>query len=640
VYEVRVAPSNPNRLYMITASRMWRSDDRGSTWTQVGSATYVTSTLDPNNASYRTWGQKMAVDPANADVVYAGSTNGLYVTTNGGGTWTQVAGVPAPAAGAFITGIVFDASSGTTGGRTNVVYAVSHGTGVYRSDLRVNGGAWSLLAGGPTTVAQGTISSTGVYFAVNGGNTVYRYTAGAWTTANVHPTSNGNTWGISVDPTNASRVIAIRESGHLSFSTDGGATFTGWEWNQTLSATDIPWLQNQNTGPGRSLSTSQMIFDPVTPGKVWFAEGTGVWYADVSARWGNPGATTVWNSHSLGIEQLVGFDVCVPPASSYVFVAGMDRSVFRTARANSSYPSDYVKMGATDSLIPAFEVDYSKTNPQHLVAIINAASYYVHAAGDLSGYSLDGGATWTRFPTQPASGFGGNIIAPSIDNIIAVIGIDGYAYRSTDRGRSWTRLPGVPGNLHMGGWSVRRHILAVDGAYNGTSNTSMYLYAAGSGTWRSTDNGATWSQASTMTIPGDVWHTKLRSVPGRPGHLFLASGYQGGSGQPHPFWNAFLYRSTDGGTTWTQVPNIGEPYDVAVGAPAPGQTYPAIYVAGWYNNAWGVWRSTDNTATWQQIGPEPSGSLDMITAMRAATDVYGEVYVSFQGSGWARGTLR
>ncbi len=642
VYEIRVAPSNPSRLYMIfigssyLAQTVYRSDDRGVTWYRAGNG-YVPGSLDPNDGN-RQNGEKMAVDPANPDVVYAGAAGGLYVTTNGGSSWSLVAAVPPPTTpAAGIAGIAFDSTSGTTGGRTKTIYATSNGNGVYRSTDA--GVTWAAMpAGGPTTSAHAVVASDGALFMIaadTSSNLLYRFMGGAWVRSAINPGGfNGDIRGLAVDPFNPARVICSRGSGHLSISTDHGVTFSGWNWSQSLSATDVPWLQTQNVGPGTSMAVASIRLDPVTPNKLWYSEGTGVWYVT------NPSATSsnTWRSFSAGIEQLVAYDVTVPPGSSYVFVAGGDKSVFRTLRSNTAYPSSDVTMGHTDPLIPAWAVNYSRINPQHVVAVINGIGYGINPG--YSGYSLDGGATWTQFPTQPASGFGGDIIAPTIDNIIMVVGVDGRAYRTTNRGASWAALSGVPGSLHAGGFSVQKHILAVDGGYDGVRNKTLYLYAAGSGTWRSTDDGTTWSRVSTMTLSGDYYGVKLRSVPGQAGHLFLTVGRVGSPGSPHPWDGAYLYRSTDGGVTWSQVTGVGEPYDVALGAPAPSQSYPAIYFAGWYKNVRGIWRSVDNTASWEQIGPFPNGSLDMINTLAASRDTYGELYVAFQGSGWAKASLK
>jgi hypothetical protein len=584
--------------------------------------------MDPND-SYRIWGEKAAVDPANPDVVYVGTvSDGVYTTTNGGTSWSLVSGVGVPGVQG-ITGIVFDGSSGTTGGKTNTVYACRNGTGVYRTTNA--GSSWALLSGGPTTVTHAAVATDGVYYAVNLGTVVYKYSGGWTTSANTSITLHS----IATDPFNSARIIAGRDSGHLIVSTDRGNSWgSGVIWGPAGTAlrvaTDIPWLAFAKES---YMSNGAMRFDPTVSNKLWFSEGIGVWYSTAA----DNTTQTTWNSYSAGIEQLVARDVIVPPGSAYVFTAGMDRSVFRIAKANTSFPSSYVTMGSSASLIPAWAVNYSVANPTHLVAIINGSG------NNLSGYSLDGGATWTPFPVQPyTGGTSGDIIAPSIDNIFALIGGGGYVYRSTNRGASWTQLslPGASSsesnNLHCG-YNCRKHLFAVDGANPNT----VYLYFYTHGVYRSTDSGATWTLVSSNAFDAGnmYWHTKLRSVPGQSGHLFMTAGQAGSDGQQNPA-NTNLWRSRDGGTTWTQVAGMAEPYDVALGKPAPGASYPAIYVVGWYNKVYGIWLSRDNASTWTNIGPFPFGSVDQINAIAASQDVFGDVYVAFQGSGWGHGTLK
>ena len=68
---------------------------------------------------------------------------------------------------------------------------------------------------------------------------------------------------------------------------------------------------------------------------------------------------------------------------------------------------------------------------------------------------------------------------------------------------------------------------------------------------------------------------------------------------------------------------------------APGQSYPAIYIVGWVNNVYGIWQSINNAQSWTQIGTYPNGSLDTIKTISGDPNIYGQVYVGFQGSGYA-----
>jgi hypothetical protein len=115
--------------------------------------------------------------------------------------------------------------------------------------------------------------------------------------------------------------------------------------------------------------------------------------------------------------------------------------------------------------------------------------------------------------------------------------------------------------------------------------------------------------------------------------LFYTGGSQGG-GPPYPV-NEHFYRSTDGGATWTAVPNVMQVTCFGFGAPAPGQTYPAIYIAGFVNNVYGVWQSTDNAQTWTLIGTYPLGNLVRLAIISGDPNIFGQVYVGFDGGGYA-----
>ena len=61
VYEIRIAPSNTNILYMEYEGYLFKSTNDGTTWTQTSFA--LVSGEDANNSTYKFDGQKMAVIP-------------------------------------------------------------------------------------------------------------------------------------------------------------------------------------------------------------------------------------------------------------------------------------------------------------------------------------------------------------------------------------------------------------------------------------------------------------------------------------------------------------------------------------------------------------------------------------------------
>jgi hypothetical protein len=178
---------------------------------------------------------------------------------------------------------------------------------------------------------------------------------------------------------------------------------------------------------------------------------------------------------------------------------------------------------------------------------------------------------------------------------------------------------------------LKRHIVAADRV---TAET-FYIYNDLKGLYRSIDGGASWTLVHSGEIaPFSGFNAQLRSVPGQAGHLFFTSGPQGNPENRHPAASR-LMRSTNGGATWTAVPNVLEVRAIGFGAALTN--YPSIFIAGWVKGIYGIWRSDDNARSWIQIGNFPLGSLDNVTAIDGDKNIFGTAYVGFSGSGYAYG---
>ena len=621
VWEIRVAPGNASRLYMSYRGRVYRSDDRGAHWTRTAFARVETDAND----NFRNFGQKMAVDPANPDVVYAGTpANGLFASFDGGGSWQRVAAVPV-AGKAGVTGIAFDPSSGTTGGRTRTAYASSYGNGVWRTTDA--GATWERVTGGPRTVNHLVVAVDGFLFATSNDdspNTVWRLSREGW--QDVTPPDRQNWHTVVVDSQNASRIVAATDGGFLIQSADRGATWGGVAWKMTRQAADIPWLAWTKED---YMSNGDMRFDPTTPNKLWFAQGIGVWTTTVT-----PGMSSVtWTSQSLGIEQLVANAIAAPPGGRPV-VASWDRPLFYSA-SSDTFPSQHGPNN-THAIVMGMQVDYASTDPTFLAAV---ADFW---GVERSCYSTDGGQTWTLFPSTPpwpdTVGFG-TLAVSTPDNLVWVPSNKRAPYYTKDRGRTWQKvtLPGIAddpdgwGGLHWA-YYLNRHIVAADRIDAGT----FYMYHTPAGLFRSTDGGASW----TLARPGEItpfsgFNAKLKAVPGKAGHLFFTAGQQTGGDAPSgPF-----VRSTDGGATWRAVRGVLEVYAFGFGKESPGTSYPTVFIAGWVGGAYGIWSSSNEGQSWTRIGDYPLGSLDEVKAMDGDKNTYGTVYVGFAGSGYAYGRV-
>jgi hypothetical protein len=617
VYEIRIAPSNTSRLYMEYNGYVYRSDNRGATWTKTSFA----QVTDGSNDAYRTYGRKIAVDPANPDVVYAGSpSSGLFVSTNAGASWSQISSL-GTSTSAVGFAVAFDPTSSVVGGKTQGIYAAAYGTGAYHS---TDGGAtWTLTSGTPTTFQHMVVAQDGMLYLVadDASNNLHIYSSGAWSSVSVG--NNGNTLhAVAVDQSNPNRIVVAHAGGDLSVSTNHAASFTGYSNDVSLTATDIPWLSTSGT----YLSSGNIEFDPAASNTLYQSAGAGVWKTNPS----NTNTSVAFTSQSLGIEQLVAHEIISPPGGQPI-VANWDFGDFYVANPDV-FPSAHGTVSG--QFAAGWSLDYASNNPNVIVALTNWGST------DVSGISTDGGQTWTQFAAKPTDfAFGGSIAAASSTDILWFPSDNNVPAYTTNGGQTWTpiSMSGVPTTGETGwgfAYYLNRQIVAADRINIGT----FYAYNSGpgqalsaAGVYKSTDGGATWAHIYNGEITyASGFNARLKTVPGIAGDLFFTGGPQS-TGQVEEA-EAFMH-STNGGATWNAVPNVNEVYDFGFGKAAAGTTTPAIYIIGWVNHQYGIYESDDGAQTWTQIGLWPFGNMDSPETISGDMNAYGRVYIGFAGSG-------
>jgi hypothetical protein len=636
-YEVAIAPSNTQIFYTTFANAMWKSANQGTTWTQIS---YIGGTNNPNDNNAQI-GQKMAVDPNNANIVYAGAEGGgLFVTVNGGTSWGTVAGVPA-GTGPGVCGIVFGPASNQIGNVTQVIYACRQGTGVY---VTINGGtSWALTTAGPTTVQNAQTDSAGNYWCAGNTANVWRYTASGGTWANLASGNGNGMQAVAINPFNNSEIAGIDQSGGVTLSINGGTTWTGINTNSRLVSADIPWLGPTSTvgGSGTAfyLDTGNCAFSPVTNGLLYTSSGVGVWSMSVPPSM-TSGTALTYNDMTVGIENLVPNEIIVPQSNAPV-IAVHDRSVFFLTAG--TYPSYYLPVTNT-GINHSWSIDYASSDPTFVCSIETAQV----SPNAVSGYSNNSGVSWTNFSSLPiGTGFGGCIAASTPSNMVyAVPGNNAPSY-TTNGGTTWTQISiaGITnwnqtGNGFMPG--------SATGCYRKicadrvTANT-FYLYSSGTntvGVYISTNSGVTWTQQKAGYIETNTGYAvveapQMKAVPGNAGHLFYCSGPNqfNGTTQTSPAADAFFFRSTNSGVTWTQVANVLQVSSFGFGKALAGG-YPAVFINGFVSGVFGFWRSDDNCVTWNNIGTfaGPQG-LGSILSMSGDMNNYGTCYVGIGGFG-------
>lgn len=628
VFEIGIAASDTDRIYMVWDGYVYRSDDSGASFTKT-SFTRDTE-LDANLIS-RTAGQKMAVDPNDSDTAYLGTlTDGVYYTHDAGSNWTQILNGTLPfgqggggSEDPGHSGIVFDPDSGTDGsGYTNEIIVPSFGNGVWRT---VNAGSsWTDITGsGPTDVIAGQMGPDGVYWAADD--------AAAWKWDGSWTNVRADTYeAVAVDPADGDRIVVSEGGGFtINSSLNAGSTFLG-SW--TLSnpapgnprvATDIPWLAWTDAD---YMSNGDMRFDP-NDGDLYFAMGIGVFKTTFPSTY----VAFDWTSQSKGIEQLVARQIWSVPGGD-IFVTTSDRGVFRM-QDPETFPSQH---GIDLNFQHTTSVEHAVNDPSFL-----AVSSARPSVAERSGYSDDGGATWNAFASYPSNYRFGHIAVSTDQNMVWTAASSGTSYYSKNGGTSWSAVPSpADGVTQTGNYNTNRHIVCADRV---TLN-KFYLYVSGDpALYVSTNSGDSWSAAYSSKIvnSNDGFLAKLKSVPGEAGDLFYTNGPYGGGDHAGPQAGELFKRSTDGGETWDTVTDVLEVYDFGFGKKAPAGSYPAVFIAGYVSNVFGVWMSDDNCSTWTRVGATlwPNDSLDNIKAVSGDMDSYGTVYVGFAGSGFAYATL-
>jgi hypothetical protein len=404
--------------------KIYRSDNSGETFYELTGFAEVTSF--PLGGVERTFGPYMAVDPANADVVIAGTFNdGVWRTDDGGTTWAEISGIATPTAvgdsyGGYL--IVFDPSSSVTGGKTQGIYLSSYGTGVYRSTSGATG-TFTLTSGTPTTHRQMQITAAGILFVTDASDTSSNLWIwnGSWAESSLTVGGGASTWfSIAPDPADVDRVVVMADNGSIAVTLNDGSSWTAMFSYTDKVATDIPWLAETLEN---YMSCGSCAFDPSESNKLYFAQGIGVWTTSPP----NTATDFTWTSESAGIEQLIGNCVVASPDGS-ITVSSWDRATF-----HSTNPEVFPALHgpAMDVQIRhGWSISAAVSDPTFLVGIFNGP--------DLSGYSTDSGRTWTEFAGKPSPLITGGCIAASTpDDIVWIASNNGQLFSSQDGGATW-----------------------------------------------------------------------------------------------------------------------------------------------------------------------------------------------------------
>jgi len=241
----------------------------------------------------------------------------------------------------------------------------------------------------------------------------------------------------------------------------------------------------------------------------------------------------------------------------------------------------------------------------------DAMVFYFGASGGGVWKTDDGGTYWRNISDGffNTAAVGALAVATSDANVIYagtgeacvrgnVTHGDGV-YRSTDAGKTWTNV----------GLADTRHISRV--RIHPTDPSIVYVAALGHafgpneerGVFRSTDSGNTWENI--LYVSENAGAADLSIDPNNPRNMFAA--FWHAQREPHTFTSggpdSGIYRSTDGGDTWTDITdNPGLPGGVKgrIGvAASPAKTGRVFAIVESEDR--GLYRSDDNGDTWEMV---------------------------------------
>lgn len=671
VYECAVAPSNTSHFYMVYDGYVFASTNKGINWTQ----TAFTQDISANsNDAFRSIQHKMAVDPINDNVVWMGTETALYYTQNGGASWTTVSigSIPSPlpaysgganANGAYL--IEFDASGGSSGGMTKNIFVSSYGNGLYESTN--SGSTFSAVGSSPTThLAMAADGSGNLYYLDNVGGAsqygnLWRLNSGSWTDIFNAASNSANPVGFTLDPSNLTHIFlgdaaANGGNGGIRWSLNSGSSWNGPTGTITISATDIPWLNGAPAG------VAVLRFDPTVTTQLDFGTGLGFFYTPApTGTCTSSCAGLTFTSNTVAIEQLVARWIVSPPAGvsgspGYPILSAYDQPVWDVPNPNI-YPSSHGVIGGFN-VVQGSSGDWASSNPNYIFVIANNGA----CSTENSGYSTNGGATWSQFgsvtPCTTNSTRAGCIAASSPTNIVwlptdAGSNNNGPWY-TTNGAVSWSSAS-VPGNVPASGvtgWLGNYYNYGIYCAADRVTAGEFYLYNDGAsgagvqGIYKSTNNGATFTYVySGTSLSGGRGNAQMRTVPGQAGNIFWTAG----NSLAYPDTNSTFWFSQNAGTSWTQIAGVESALSFGFGKAATGHTYPAIYYIGWYDVSgtytYGTWRcinfdgdSCSASADWTMIASGyPLGNFDPIDAVDGDNNIYGRIYVATRGAGWFYG---
>lgn len=521
-------PGHPGTVYARTSAGIFRTTNGGAQWTSlphfpttaVGSATVI------------------AVDPVASETIYAGLSDQLLATVDGGQTWARIDGPGfhgwridqiaidpnAPhtlyvAAAELSTGAAglfrsddggaswTSASSGLPSGKRAIALAVPPAASgaVYVAPL--GAGVFSSFDGGVhwRALDDGVAQASALAFDATSSDTLYAVGAAAGaptgtSTGVFRSDDGGESWQLRSKGIGAYELEAVLVDPKVSSTLYVRSLYQG-----ILKSTDAgrSWQPiNDGLGaPGTPVVVETLAIDPVDT-RVLYAAVSGKGFfktVDAGLHWA-PMATPA------GVSLFSLSALYVDPQDPRILIAATGDGIFRSVDAGNTWARVGGELGSLGQIGELFLFDLVREPSPANVLYASAAEEIIGSPPRLEGAlykSVDRGATWSRVTDDFIYSLA--IVAGPPSVLFAYA--NNEILTSADGGAHWTHAATTPKPIFR---------LLVD------SRSTQSLFAATtSGVLRSEDGGVIWRQWDDGLA--NVAVTDLAFDPQDPARLFLAT---------------------------------------------------------------------------------------------------------------------
>ncbi len=448
---------------------LWKSSDGGSTWAKAGGTDFNTNQVQTlhNVATY-------------ANQIWIGSTKGLYVSTNGGNSFSLVGNSTRLAN----VGMISRFTTGTFAGVGLVVRSNNNGGGISR-----------ITATDFNNAATYTVTDAAT------SNLYFGYPTGL----QIFSDGSSSAWNTSAD----------RHG--FSLAGNGGQTFTRRATTLNTSVVPICTTAAEMTAKNHPDYGSDQVIEAVGNPNKWMITGGGapMYSLDKGLSWQyfpNGSGIAAIKTYLAGVSRYDANRIYIPGSdigSAIVIDGGTSGQA--TLSSNKTYTN----------LHGSFRV-MEGPNTQNLVL----AGVEQNANANLVLKSLNGGTTWsvlnlsgTGLPTS-TGGITKSVMSITDANDFMVV-LSEYGspaqrvYRTTNGGSSFSSVLGLPDNSPTG---FRYGPQSCYIERDATLANVRYFVARGQNFYKSTNSGASWS-AATHPFGLGIWVWGLVADPIRSNNL-------------------------------------------------------------------------------------------------------------------------